>query len=50
MCRSGIAGVFIEAAQEPDAESTGVQLAPTTAEVNCGDGAGEENDVSVYRF
>ena len=47
MCHSGIAGVVIKAAQGPDAESTGVQLAPTTAEVNCGGGAGEENDVSV---
>lgn len=50
MCRSGIVGVGTMVAQEIDAENTGVQSLLTTAEVNCGGGAGEAKDVSVFHL
>ena len=50
MCRSGIVGVGTMVAQEIDAENTGVQSVLTTPGVNCGGGAGEAKDVSVFHL
>ena len=47
MCLSGIADVGTTAAQELDAEEPGAQLLLTTPRIDCGGGAGEEENVSL---